>query len=58
MDKSEATNTKPWKFKVKYESQHAEKVCITGDCDTLGNWSAKNIIPLAYDEYVSLTRYH
>ena len=44
------TNTKLWKFKVKYEPKDAEKLCITGDCNLLGNWKEGHVIPLSYDE--------
>lgn len=52
IENTENEKMKLWIFKVKYEPKNEEKVCITGDCDSLGNWSAKNIIPLSYDEYV------
>ncbi|KAL1123856.1 hypothetical protein AAG570_001626 [Ranatra chinensis] len=41
--------TRTWKFQVRGETFKGETVCVTGDCDTLGNWSHDKVFPLARD---------
>lgn len=47
---------KLWLFNVKYEPQDGETLCITGDCDSLGQWCPKNIIPLTFNKLVTIVK--
>lgn len=55
MDSSKS-DLKPWRFKVRDNSDHVGTMCITGDCDSLGNWSTNFLIPLNFDKLVCYTK--
>ncbi|XKL62388.1 hypothetical protein PGB90_002221 [Kerria lacca] len=46
------TQIRQWTFYVQCNEENLGTVCITGDCESLGNWSSKIIIPLIYNKYV------
>lgn len=52
MNISAATTSRLWKFSTIHNEEIEGKMCISGDCDSLGNWMPNNIIPMTYDEYV------
>lgn len=43
-----------WKFSVIQNEEMEGNVCISGDCDSLGNWLSNTIVPMTYNEYVNL----
>lgn len=38
-------------FKVRADTRPDETVCVTGDCDSLGNWAAADVFPLQYKKH-------
>ncbi|XP_014281827.1 glycerophosphocholine phosphodiesterase GPCPD1 isoform X1 [Halyomorpha halys] len=41
---------RPWVFRVRAEVTRGEVVCITGNCDTLGNWKHNKVLVLTQEK--------
>ena len=55
MSRDSPSTSRIWKFSVIYPGEPVGNVCISGDCDSLGNWQSDIIVPLLYNEWVWIT---
>lgn len=39
-----------WVFRVRAEVAHGEVVCVTGNCDSLGNWKHDKVLVLTKEK--------
>ncbi|XP_065221640.1 glycerophosphocholine phosphodiesterase GPCPD1-like [Planococcus citri] len=41
---------KSWTFRVQYDPDNVGIICVSGDCETLGNWCPNNLLRLKLDK--------
>lgn len=41
---------RPWVFRVRAEVANGEVVCVTGNCDSLGNWKHNQVFVLTKEK--------
>lgn len=42
--------TREWRFRVVADTSPGESICVTGNCNSLGNWKYEYILPLRKEE--------